>query len=92
MHNDGRPVSPDKLKETLEEIIAEFGALSLAPHTMQGIWVHDGTRYDEQSRLLIVDVDDTPENQQFFVEWKSALLQRFEQIEIYIVSYVVDRV
>ena len=39
---------------------------------------------------LTVDVDDTPENRLFFSDFKTILLQRFEQIEIYIVSYPVD--
>jgi len=39
---------------------------------------------------LVVDVDDTPENQHFFASYKATLLERFEQIEIYIASYPVE--
>ena len=31
-----------------------------------------------------------PPNQQFFVTFKATLLERFEQIEIYVASYAVD--
>ncbi len=39
---------------------------------------------------MVVDVEDTPEDRQFFVEFKVVLLERFEQLEIYIVSYPID--
>ncbi len=89
-HNDGRPVSPEKLKQTREEIVAEFGAISISPSPIQGIWAHEGKRYEEESIRFTIDVDDTLENQQFFLQLKAGLLERFEQIEIYIASYPVD--
>lgn len=89
-HNDGRPVSDDKLNQTREELVARFDAVSVQPHTILGIWVHNGARFEDISVRLVVDVPDTPENRQFFVDWKPVLLERFVQIEIYIVSYPVD--
>jgi hypothetical protein len=90
MHNDGRPVSPEKLQQTLDDVISQFGALSLYPQPIRGLWVHEGARYDDELIRIIVDVDDTPENQHFFLGLKSILLDRFEQIAVYIVSYSVD--
>jgi hypothetical protein len=52
--------------------------------------VHEGVRYEDESMRLVVDVDDTSENQDFLVALKPTLLERFEQIEIYIASYPVD--
>jgi hypothetical protein len=49
-----------------------------------------GSRYEDELRRITVDVEDSPENQQFFAAFKQRLLERFEQIEIYIVSYPVD--
>ncbi len=89
-HNDGRPVSPEKLQQTLEEVISQFGALSLYPHPIRGLWIHKETRYEDELIPIIVDVDDTPENRHFFLGMKSTLLERFEQIAVYIVSYPVD--
>ena len=37
-----------------------------------------------------VDVEDTAENALFFARYKATLLERFEQIEIYIASFVVE--
>ncbi len=89
-HNDGRPVGEDALNETREELLDRFDGVSISPYSILGIWVHEGTRYEDTSVRLTVDVEDTPENRQFFVDWKPVLLQRFEQIEIYIASYPVE--
>jgi hypothetical protein len=89
-HNDGREVSGELFEQTRVDLIVQFGAVSFLPHTVLGIWVHEGARYEDELLRLVVDVDDTPENQQFFAGYKATLLDRFEQIEIYIVAYLVD--
>jgi hypothetical protein len=89
-HNDGRFVSGEVFEQTREDLIVQFGAVSFLPHTVFGVWVHEGARYEDELLRIVVDVDDTPENQQFFATYKSTLLERFEQIEIYIASYPVD--
>ena len=89
-HNDGRLVSGELLEQTREELIAQFCGLTVAPHTVLGIWLHEGSRFEDELRRFSVDVDDTPETQQFFARFKMTLLDRFEQIEIYIASYPVD--
>jgi hypothetical protein len=71
-------------------LIARFGAVSLFPQNVHGIWVHEGVRYEDESMRLVVDVDDASENQDFLIALKPTLLERFEQIEIYIASYPVD--
>ena len=89
-HNDGTPVNPEKHSQTCEEIAARFGGYSLSPYSVRGVWIHEGQRYEDQSLRLTTDAADTPENRQFFAEYKLTLRERFEQIEIYIVSYPVD--
>jgi hypothetical protein len=89
-HNDGRPVSGDLLEQTREELIARFSGLQIQPHTVLGLWIYEGSRFEDELRRFTIDVEDTPENQQFFADFKQTLLERFEQIEIYIVSYPVD--
>ncbi len=89
-YNDGRPVDQDLFEQTREELVAQFGSISIQPNVIRGIWVHEGTRYEDELLRYVVDVEDTPENQQFFVTFKATLLERFEQIEIYVASYAVD--
>jgi hypothetical protein len=88
--NDGTPIPDDAFRDTREQIVAQFGAVSVQPGTIAGIWLHQGTRYEDTLVRFCVDVDDTPENRQFFVNWKPALLQRFQQVEIYITSLAID--
>src|SRR5438094_9029390 len=90
VYNDGRPVEPEKHEKTRDELIVRFGAASLLPATLRGVWVHEGQRYEEDFIRLFVDVPDTRANRQFFVRLKATLLVRFEQLEIYIASYPVD--
>jgi hypothetical protein len=89
-HNDGRPVSPDKFQQTKDELIAQFGAVSMSAFAVIGAWVHEGTRYEDELRRFTVDGEDIPENQQFMAAYKKTLLERFEQIEIYMVSFPVE--
>src|SRR5262249_43031515 len=89
-HNDGRPVEPDRLNQTREELVERFDGVSVQPQSILGIWVHEGTRYEDTSVRLPVDVKATEENRQFFRDVKRTLLARFEQIEIYIASYPVE--
>jgi hypothetical protein len=89
-HNDGRPVSQDKFQQTRDELIAHFGALSMSAFAVIGAWVHEGTRYEDELRRFTVDVEDSPENQVFMAAYKKTLLERFEQIEIYMVSFPVE--
>jgi hypothetical protein len=91
-HADGRPVSAKKFAQTRDDLIAHSERLTLLPQVVLSIWVHEGTRYEGESRHLLVDVDDTPENEQFFASFKATLMERFEQIEIYLISYPIDRV
>jgi hypothetical protein len=89
-HNDGRTVDPDKFQQTRDELVAQFGAVSISAFAVLGVWVHEGTRYEDELRRFTVDVEDTPDALQFFATYKPKLLERFEQIEIYIASFPVD--
>jgi hypothetical protein len=89
-HNDGSPINPEKHSQTCDEIADRFGGYSIFPYTVRGVWVHEGQRYEDESLRLTTDVADTPENRQFFAEYKLTLRERFQQIEIYIISYPID--
>jgi hypothetical protein len=90
-HNDGRPVPPEAFEQTREELVAHFGGISLEPTVIRGIWTHEGARYEDDLFRFSIDVEDTAEHEEFFIRYKSTLLQRFEQIEIYIASYEIRR-
>ena len=89
-HNDGRPVAAELFDETRRELVGQFGAVSFFPQSLLGIWVHEGDRFEDELVRVVVDVEDTLENRQFFSTFKVLLLERFEQIEIYIASHPID--
>src|SRR6266576_1458831 len=88
-YNDGSPVESEKIDTTLMEISARFGALTFRPEQLIGLWFHRGQRFEDNNVCVAVDVDETPEIASFFAQYKEVLKQRFQQIEIYIVSYEV---
>ncbi len=88
--NDGRPVGPERFYQTRVDLIAQFGCLTLEPSFVQGTWTQGGVQYEDELMRFTVDVDDTPENYQFFAAFKSVLMERFEQLDIYLVSLPVD--
>ena len=88
--NDGQPIDRELFDQTREELVAQFGSLTLHPSALQGIWVNEGIRYEDECRRFFVDVDDTPENESFFANFKLHLMDRFQQIAVYISSYPVD--
>jgi hypothetical protein len=60
------------LNYTREELVAQFEGVSVQPQSILGIWVHEGVRYEDTSVRMTVDVEDTPENRQFFAEFKKS--------------------
>ncbi len=89
-HNDGRPVSDESLEQTREEIVNQIDGVTFFPQTIIGIWSQTGARYEDELVRIFVEVDETPENHQFFVDFKKKLLERFDQLDIYIAYYPVD--
>jgi hypothetical protein len=90
--NDGQPIPPEFIKLTITELLARFDGMTMGPQHVAGIWQQDGVRYEDELLRFVVDVEDSEENQFFFVNFKTVLLERFQQIEIYIVSYPIDRI
>ena len=88
--NDGRPIPPDLIAETLLELEREFGAVSCETQIIRGIWRHEGKTHRDTLARTFVDVPDTPENRQFFVQFKETLKQRFQQFDIWLTTFPVE--
>src|SRR5439155_24593201 len=80
-YNDGQPVEPAKHLMTRREIAARFGALTFVPQPVHGDWDHQQTHYEDINVRILVDVEDTPENDAFFRSLKQTLKTRFQQLE-----------
>jgi hypothetical protein len=88
-YNDGTPVEPEKFDAVLQEISERFGGVSFFPEGLHGVWLHQGQRFDENNARLVVDVEGTSENADFFVRYKQVLKERFRQIDLWIISYEI---
>ena len=88
--NDGQPVPDESVGETLLELRRQFGAVSWETQTVRGLWQHQGRIYRDDSVRVWVDVADTPENRGFFQEFKERLKTRFQQIDIWMTTYLIE--
>ncbi len=61
----------------------------MLPQPVEGEWTYQQAHYEETNMRIIADVEDTPENTEFFIQLKQRLKQRFQQLEIWIVSYEI---
>jgi len=88
--NDQQPVPDELLIETLLELERRFGFVSSETQVVQGLWQHQGQAYRDELVRVFVDVPDTPENLQFFQEFKERLKARFRQIDIWLTSHPIE--
>jgi hypothetical protein len=88
--NDGRQVPPRLFDETLIELRRQFGPASCETQTIQGQWQHQREIYHDQSVRVFVDVEDVPENREFFLGFKQELKQQFDQFDIWMTSHPID--
>jgi hypothetical protein len=91
--NDGRPIAEICLRcvpDTLMEVVDRFGALSFDRGTTDGVWISMGRRYDDTLFRLTIDVPDSNDTREWMTRFKEALVGRFRQREIYMVSYAID--
>ena len=92
-YNDGRAIMTECMAcfpQTLMEVLDKFGALSYNPHSLMGMWSDNGQRYEDELFKLTVDVEDKPEHHRFIVHLKAELLARFDQLEIYVVTFPIE--
>jgi hypothetical protein len=88
--NDGRPVPDELIGATLIELRTRFGAISVETQTIHGTWSYLGQEYRDDLMRVFLDVQDDQEANQFFLQFKDELKQRFQQLDIWITSYPID--
>jgi hypothetical protein len=90
-YDDGRDVEPRKLYDSKEELMAQFGGMIADGIVRTGSWKDShGVRYDDETIRLTVDIDDTNGAITAIRAYKSTLIDRFRQKEIYIVSWAIE--
>ena len=88
--NSGASVPDEAFADTLLELEQQFGAVSSESQTIKGEWRYEGQLYRDESIRVFVDVPDTEENRQFFVDFKDRLKGRFQQIDIWMTTYPLE--
>lgn len=90
--NDNRPVPDGAIADTLIELRERFGAVSCEVQAIRGFWEHQGHVFRDDMIRVFVDVADSPQNRDFFVDFKERLKNRFLQIDIWMTTYPVERI
>jgi hypothetical protein len=90
LFNDGTPVPGNLLAETFSELRDRFGAASWETQALRGSWEHAGESYEDNLTRFFVDVPDLPEHREFFKQFKERLKERFNQLEVWITSHLID--
>jgi len=87
-YNNGAAIEPGKIKQIKEELIAEFGALTVSSLAapFQGTWRYAGVEFvDDIIKIEIITVTDTKADR-FFRRFKRRLKQLLEQVDILITA------
>ena len=88
--NNGAAVPDELVSDTLTDLRVQFGSVSSETQIIRGQWVHHGQTYVDDLLRVFIDVADTAEAADFFRRYKEDLKARFQQIEIWLVSYPID--
>lgn len=88
--NDGRPVPRELISEALLRLEERFGSVFCETQVIQGTWHHEGARFRDDLIRVFVDVKDQPEHQEFFRAFKEHLKSKFQQIDLWLVTYRID--
>ena len=88
--NDGTDVPDDLLAQAVLEIIDHFGAVSYESQGIEGHWRYQDTIYRDNLSKIVIDVPDSDANRDFMISIKESWKERFRQIDIWLVSYIVD--
>lgn len=88
--NDGREVPQEWLAEAVLEVVDRFGAASYETQKVEGHWRHGGVTYRDDLVRLVVDVADAEENRTWMREFKTRWKAKLEQLDLWLVSYLID--
>jgi hypothetical protein len=88
--NDGRDVRGEWLAEAVLEVVDHFGAASYETQKIEGHWRLGGVLYRDNLVRLIVDAPDSVRNRQWMRRFKKRWKKRFEQEELWLVSYRIE--
>lgn len=87
--NDGRDVPAEWLADAVLEIVDRFGAASYETQRVEGQWRQANVLYRDNLVRLVVDVPDTAANRKWMKAFKARWKLKLEQLELWLVSYLI---
>lgn len=90
--NDGNAVPRPFIGETLKELRARFGAVSLETQVIKGPWEYGGVVFRDEVIRIFVDAPRTSSAREFFAADKETLKVRFQQIEMWITAFEIEQI
>ena len=78
------------MAEAVLEVVDRFGAASYETQKVEGHGRHAGMTFRDDLVRLVVDVPDTEENRSWVREFKSRWKAKLEQVELWVVSYLIE--
>jgi len=87
--NDGRDVPAEWLADAVLQVVEQFGAASYESQRIEGHWRNAGAVYRDNLVRLVIDVPDTPKNRRWMKQFKERWKSKLEQLELWMVSYVI---
>jgi len=88
--NDGQPIPEEWLGEALIELRKRFGVASSQTQIIRGEWEFKGEVDSDEMARVFIDVEDTPESLEFFIQFRDRLKVKFRQLAIWMTSHVID--
>jgi len=71
------------------EIVEQFGAASYETQRIEGHWRQGPTVYRDNLVRLVIDAPDTVKNRRWMKTFKQRWKVKLDQLELWVVSYVV---
>ena len=81
---------PSGLQKPSWKSFDHFGAASYETQKLEGHWRHGGVIYRDNLVRLVVDVPDTPQSREWMKDFKGRWKTRLEQLELWMVSYLIE--
>jgi hypothetical protein len=88
--NDGSEIPSDLLAEAVLEVVDKFGAASYETQKVEGHWRFQGVLYRDNLTKIVIDIVDSAENHDWMREFKKRWKEKLDQLELWLVSYVID--
>jgi hypothetical protein len=82
-------VPTDWLGDAVFEIVDHFGAVSYETQRVEGHWRQGNVIHRDNLVRLVIDVPDTATNRRWMKEFKARWKKRLDQLELWLVSYVI---